>query len=242
MAQGSRYIVLQPITFSHNTGKTLPVIAHQEGVVSGEPFITIDISELQSDNDPYGCLVTSGYEGLSFPIYIKAPYNDSKYDDHPLIANCDFHTREGSDDLYINYVDYDLWVDANCFYREVPAKIYKLGTIIYDGLVFPDGSNIVTYDDDINTKYTFTTPSEPTLAIKATKNTKDVDETPIMILENIPGGPPLLGDMTLSSSEMFSELFPGGELPIASIISITQTIQGFKFVKKMVYEVIKYPD
>jgi hypothetical protein len=108
-------------------------------------------------------------------------------------------------------------------------------------LVFLDerGSNIVTYDDDINAKYAFTI-SEPTITIKATNKTKKVDETPIMILENIPGGPPLLGDMTLSSSEMFSELFPGGELPIASIISITQTISGIKFTKKIKYEAFKY--
>ena len=152
MGQGTRHIVLQPITFSYNTGKTLPVISHQDGVVSGEPFIMIDISELQSDNDPYGCLVTSEEDG--FPIYINAPYNDSKYDDNPLIVNSDFHKMDGTDELYINYLDYDLW---NMSYQEVPAKIYKLGTVIYDGLVFFDehDSVFITYDDDINAKYTF---------------------------------------------------------------------------------------
>lgn len=228
MGQGMRSIVLQPITFSYNTGKTIPVIAHQDGVVSGEPFITIDTSELQPDNDPYGCLVTSEEDG--FPIYISAPQGDSKYDNHPLILGAD--VVKG--DEYINYLDYDLW---DMPYQEVPAKIYKLGTIIYDGLVFPDGSDIVTYDDDINAKYTFTL-SEPTITIKATNNTRHVDETPIMILEKVPFVPPLLGDITLPRSE-----FPGGKLPIASIISITGTNDvGFKVVKKMVYEVIKYPD
>lgn len=228
MGQGMRNIVLQPITFTHNTGKTLPIISHQEGVVSGEPFITIDTSELQSDNDPYGCLVTSD----KFPIYIGAPQGDSKYDNHPLILGAD--VVKG--DEYINYLDYDLW---DFSYQEVPAKIYKLETVIYDGLVFFDerDSVFITYDDDINTKYTFTTPSEPTLAIKATNNTKKVDETPIMILEKVPGVPPLLGDITLPRSAC-----PGGMLPIASIISITQTIDGFKFVKKMKYETFKWPD
>lgn len=231
MGQGMRSIVLQPITFSYNTGKTIPVIAHQDGVVSGEPFITIDTSELQSDNDPYGCLVTSD----EFPIYIGAPQGDSKYDNHPLILGAD----EVKGDEYINYLDYDLWHNVEYSYREVPAKIYKLGTVIYEGLVFPNerDSVFITYDDDINAKYTFPFPSEPTIAITATNNTRIVDETPIMILEKFPFVPPLLGDMTLSSSA-----FPGGVLPIASIISITQTIQGFKFVKKMVYEVIKYPN
>ena len=231
MGQGMRSIVLQPITFSHNTGKTLPVIAHQDGVVSGEPFITIDTSELQSDNDPYGCLV----EEDGFPMYIGAPQGDSKYDNHPLILGAD--VVKG--DEYINYLDYDLWVDANCFYREVPAKIYKLGTVIYEGLVFPNerDSVFITYDDDINAKYTFPFPSEPTIAITATNNTRIVDKTPIMILEKVPGGPPLLGDMTVPRS-----VFPGGALPIASIISITQTISGIKFTKKIKYEAFKYPD
>lgn len=226
MGQAMRHIVLQPITFSHNTGKTIPIISHQNGVVSGEPFITIDISELQSDNDPYGCLVTSD----EFPIYIGAPQGDSKYDNHPLILGAD--VVKG--DEYINFIDYDMAMRRIAFCNPIPVSIYKYGQQIYRGLANVDGDFLHPLDEDIDNKYSFelNTDIAIDIAITGASKTKVSVDRPIMVLDKHPWFP-LLGDSTWH--ENLSDEY-SGSLPLSSIVTITRNADGVK-VYKIIYNV-----
>lgn len=225
MGQAMRHIVLQPITFAHNTGETIPVITHQNGVVSGEPFITIDMSELQPDNDPYGCLVTSE----EFPIYIDAPYGDSKYNNHPLISWADIVI--GND--FINFFDYDMAMRGMAFCNHIPVSIYKYGQQIYRGLANVDDGFLHPLDEDIDNKYSFELNTDIVdIAITGASKTKKSDERPIMVLDKHPWFP-LLGDSTWH--EYLSDEYLGS-LPLSSIVTITRNVDGVK-VYKIIYNV-----
>ena len=221
MGVANNYIVFMPVSFTHNTGETIPVITHQNGVVSGEPFITIDMSELQPDNNPYGCFMEE--DALS----IEVGGNDKKYTSHPLITHADIIINNA----YINFIDYDMRDRATAFCNPIPVSIYKYEQQIYRGLANIDNGFLRPLDEDIDNNYSFELNSTD-IAITGASKTKKSEDRPIMVLDKHPWWP-LLGDSTWH--ENLSDEY-SGSLPLSSIVTITRNADGVK-VYKIIYNV-----